>query len=669
MCCAAGLVAICTAANAAKVGAVVGTTPLECFQHYSGYVFDRCSAPWEVGFQLDYSVLENSLDSYSPMSSVGLCTDRAGNGATARRSLAVSTEYQAAATCNADDACVAFAYQPYPDSTVFYTTTSCTTDCEQTQWMGAGRSLIVGASGVEPYLCYVRQSRNGGGGGEVSEAPEHVRIIIPPSEDSSSINGTVTLHGHAMLTPYGASFETTGSDYITVEHFDYEKGDGSFSVSFWMTNNECQEGKSEYLYSHMSSTRDDMWATSSINIYRWCETESQETIFRFSLIDTSMSEAMFDLPIEQIQRYLSVSRLWVHVILSVSTTGMKTWVDGHAMEDAGCSEASVGVLARCPYLYHTQWSSLDANPAFPRPSVLYEAVTGFDFGSGPIFLGLRADCSDRTQFRGEMAFVSVYGVVMTDLEAQRIFRAGDVALIDANAEPQREAPVDCENDDGFTDEQGYQCTDWNAYNQLCTEAASLGYSTHGQANLIAACPMSCNACVADAASAPSPTASPPPPSSPSRSTNQSSCMGPELFLERSSAITEACCDDDNPCVSGLPTACTASCAAILLPMQRDCADMIQNLQLQDTIDAAASECQQQPCSTPSEFSAYMHIVTTACCADPAAACISGLPTASCGAECAAVLLPMHATCGSGSALSMAQIESVLDAVRVCNIGH
>ena len=46
--------------------------------------------------------------------------------------------------------------------------------------------------------------------------------------------------------------------------------------------------------------------------------------------------------------------------------------------------------------------------------------------------------------------------------------------------------------------------------------------------------------------------------------------GPQ-FMARSQAVTEACCGGASTCVSGMPTACTKSCAEFLLPMRIDCA--------------------------------------------------------------------------------------------------
>ena len=72
------------------------------------------------------------------------------------------------------------------------------------------------------------------------------------------------------LTFNGVSFDGD-DDYVMIPDFDYETGDGTFSVSFWMTKEECTGGIYEYLYSHMTSTAADMWTTSSLNIYLACE--------------------------------------------------------------------------------------------------------------------------------------------------------------------------------------------------------------------------------------------------------------------------------------------------------------------------------------------------------------------------------------------------------------
>ena len=50
-----------------------------------------------------------------------------------------------------------------------------------------------------------------------------------------------SLMGSARVTTSGVEFSGQG-DYVSVPDFSYETGDGTFSVSFWMTKEECTDG-------------------------------------------------------------------------------------------------------------------------------------------------------------------------------------------------------------------------------------------------------------------------------------------------------------------------------------------------------------------------------------------------------------------------------------------
>ena len=119
---------------------------------------------------------------------------------------------------------------------------------------------------------------------------------------------------------------------------DYER-DGTFSISLWMTKAECTGGIYEYLYSHHASTGDDMWETSSVNLYLGCEeagggsSSHDGSVVRYSVVDTAGNDAMFDFPLHEAGDFDSVTNVWVHVILGASTTGLKTWDDGMAIDD------------------------------------------------------------------------------------------------------------------------------------------------------------------------------------------------------------------------------------------------------------------------------------------------------------------------------------------------
>ena len=164
------------------------------------------------------------------------------------------------------------------------------------------------------------------------------------------------------------------------------------------------------------------------------------------------------------------------------------------------------------------------------------------------------------------------------------------------------------------------------------------------------------------------TGTPPPP--PALAPAGACSTGPE-FMERSQAVTDACCGQAaGPCESGMPTSCDQECAAVLLPMQTDCSGFIVMMGLQDVIDTAVSHCQApaDPCTTGGEFMAYSGRMTAACCSDPSAACAAGFPTARCSSGCATVLLPMLPACDTF--LTMMGMQAAAGtAMAICQSGH
>lgn len=166
-----------------------------------------------------------------------------------------------------------------------------------------------------------------------------------------------------------------------------------------------------------------------------------------------------------------------------------------------------------------------------------------------------------------------------------------------------------------------------------------------------------------ATSPPSPT---PPPAPPVVS---GPCDTYPEFMAYSQEVTAACCDDASaPCVAGLPTACSKGCGDVLLPMQASCHDFLTSIGMQETIDAAATECPlpQEPCTNYPEFVAYSQQVTEACC-NEREPCVAGLPTV-CNDVCADVLLPMQRACSDFlNTIGMAQ--TINTAVATCGSGH
>ena len=140
------------------------------------------------------------------------------------------------------------------------------------------------------------------------------------------------------------------------------------------------------------------------------------------------------------------------------------------------------------------------------------------------------------------------------------------------------------------------------------------------------------------------TNTPPPPRTPPPPGNgaDAPCASYPEFVAQSAAVTAACCDDPAaPCSgTGTPSVCSTACAAVLLPMQRACADLLVMLGMQAAIDGAAANCPAPapaiPCADVAEFGAASQTVTAACCDDPAHPCVAGLPTF-CSHSCGAVL--------------------------------
>ena len=55
-----------------------------------------------------------------------------------------------------------------------------------------------------------------------------------------------------------------------------------------------------------------------------------------------------------------------------------------------------------------------------------------------------------------------------------------------------------------------------------------------------------------------------------------SCDGFTEFQGLMDAVTVECCDELTDCSSGYPTTCTPRCAAMLLPVQAACVDVLSN---------------------------------------------------------------------------------------------
>ena len=235
------------------------------------------------------------------------------------------------------------------------------------------------------------------------------------------------LHGNAKPTFKGISFNGN-NDYASVKSFAYAK-DATFTVSFWMTKQECTKGAYEYLYSHHNSVdKKTMYTNAFLNIYLACESSgsggssAKGSIIRYNLFDgnnKTRPETMFDYPLHSAGDFDSVTNTWVHVILAVTPTSCVTYDDGTKVKDSA-------------YAFFVKKNSAATNNAYKTPSKLNNKMKGLKL-AGDIHLGTRADKHKTRHFNGYMALLTVLDDAISPAAAMCLFRSGDMVLPDPHA--------------------------------------------------------------------------------------------------------------------------------------------------------------------------------------------------------------------------------------------
>eukprot|EP01047_Picozoa_sp_COSAG01_P027023 COSAG01_NODE_1766_length_9274_cov_3.461094_7_plen_764_part_01 len=267
-------------------------------------------------------------------------------------------------------------------------------------------------------------------------------------QDSSGHNRTVVAHGGVVATFSGARFNDA-QDYVTVPNFQYESV-GRFSVSFWMTKEQCAGGVYEYMYSHMSSIDPrTMWTSSGLNMYLGCDNQGHGSslggaVIRYLLVGTDHQEALFDTQLHAAGNFDAVTNKWVHVILAVTQTSIKTYDDGRLLQQGAYG------------FYTSNPGDTAANIAHPNPGALNgRGFGGFvfsapnDHNGGDLILGGRADHDANRYFRGKLAELNVFQYAVSATQAYCLFRQGDSALPDPHAIYQASACAHLVMDIGF----------------------------------------------------------------------------------------------------------------------------------------------------------------------------------------------------------------------------
>eukprot|EP00040_Diaphanoeca_grandis_P035925 m.227142 g.227142 ORF g.227142 m.227142 type:complete len:1732 (-) comp33513_c0_seq1:404-5599(-) len=240
----------------------------------------------------------------------------------------------------------------------------------------------------------------------------------------------------AKLTPSGIAFDANGS-YATVDNtFDYYSGASGFTISFWMTKENCSSGIYEYVYSHAQSLADGIGdrTNSNINMYIGCETAGGGwgtkggSVLRFHLVDTDQKYASFDYPLHDAGQFDAVTGKWIHVVLTVASSGsVRTYIDGLQVDTK-----EYGCFVGAQNADNAAWD--DENKRIDPSKAIFGA---FDLRA-PIVLGARKDLNDARFFKGKLALLRIYNRELTSEGVECLF-----------AEDERKLPVDDCSEEGI----------------------------------------------------------------------------------------------------------------------------------------------------------------------------------------------------------------------------
>jgi hypothetical protein len=217
--------------------------------------------------------------------------------------------------------------------------------------------------------------------------------------DTSNSGHSATPQGHAHVDFTGAHFDGD-RDFYTIGDFDYET-DGSFSIAFWYTKEQCTGGIYEYLYSHNNQAAPSIELTtnSNVNMYLSCN-EAGTTILREYLIDANGvgSGLFFDYPVHSAGDFDLITARWIHHALVLTPGTVQVYLDGELL--SGVSNG--GILGNTAFT--TSWG-------------------GFDMRTD-IYVGSRADQNTEREFVGAIALLQIYSSNINGVQASCNFSSG-----------------------------------------------------------------------------------------------------------------------------------------------------------------------------------------------------------------------------------------------------
>eukprot|EP01051_Picozoa_sp_SAG22_P005693 SAG22_NODE_346_length_11892_cov_40.205970_3_plen_2055_part_00 len=191
------------------------------------------------------------------------------------------------------------------------------------------------------------------------------------------LSSQAALDGHATVSSCGLVLDGDG-DRARIPNFDYSS-DGSFTIGFWITKEQCTSGPWEYVYSHNAYSGDIMNSGNpGVNLFFTCGS----TDMRVAIVSDSGQRIAGDYPVHDAPSFDAVTAQWMQLVTSISPDGIAVFVDGVHTHGFGA------------------WG-------FTGPlDVFADAYTGSTMATD-IFIGSRVDGNSARHFLGRISGIRI----------------------------------------------------------------------------------------------------------------------------------------------------------------------------------------------------------------------------------------------------------------------
>lgn len=259
--------------------------------------------------------------------------------------------------------------------------------------------------------------------------------LLEDVEGNSKHNHSATLHGDTYVAD-GAHFDGLG-DYMTVPNFQYAAS-GKFTISMWISKEQCTHSIYEYLYSHSKrvggrgafsgppGTPNPATPNPNVHLYIGCEGNGmgwsglKTSMLRTNIFDDRGTALMIDYPLWKAGDFSKVTNQWVSLTMSMSGSALTYVVDGDSIPDS-----SFGF-----YIGNQKNHNLvckgnvacDQRSGKPVPGHLWKAMGPITFGTD-IVIGGRNDLQADRHFVGKIAGVVIASHAATFSQSKCVFQA------------------------------------------------------------------------------------------------------------------------------------------------------------------------------------------------------------------------------------------------------